>query len=425
MSTITDVYAREVLDSRGNPTIEVEVEVNGWAKGRAIVPSGASTGSHEALELRDKEDRYLGKGVLKACKNVNEVIAPELIEEDALDQAGIDQILIDLDGTPNKGRLGANTLLGVSLACCRAAASYLELPLYRYIGGLGAYLLPLPMMNILNGGRHADNRLDIQEFLIIPAGQKDLHEALRCGTEVYHALKEVLLRRGMRTSVGDEGGFAPDLGGTEEAIRVIIEAIEAAGYKPGKDLFIGLDVAASELLEEDGDYHFKGEGRSFSSSGLIDYYCDLVDRYPIVSIEDGLSEDDWEGWRVLTSRLGERIQLVGDDLFVTNPNRLQKGAKIGAGNAILIKPNQIGTLTETIHTIQLARRYGYRVIISHRSGETEDPIIADIAVGVNAGQIKTGAPSRGERTSKYNQLLRIEEEMGLGGKYVGGEILGL
>jgi enolase len=425
MSAVVDLCAREVLDSRGNPTIEVEVVVSGGIRARAIVPSGASTGRHEALELRDKEDRYCGKGVLKACRNVNEVIAPELIEKDVLDQTEIDQILIELDGTPNKERLGANTLLGVSLACCRAAASYLELPLYRYIGGLGASLLPVPMMNLLNGGRHADNRIDIQEFMVIPAGLKEFREALRCGVEVYHALKGILEKRGKITSVGDEGGFAPDLEGTEEVIKILVEAIDLAGYKPGEEVFIGLDVAASELFEEDGTYHFKEEGISFTGPELIDYYCELTKRYPIVSIEDGLAEDDWEGWVTLTSRLGDEIQVVGDDLFATNPNRLTKGVKIGAANAILIKPNQIGTLTETIRTIEIARGGGYKTIISHRSGETEDTIIADIAVGMNVGQIKTGAPCRGERTSKYNQLLRIEEEVALGARYGGREILGV
>lgn len=420
MSAIFDIYAREVLDSRGNPTIEVEVELESGALGWAKIPSGASTGRHEAVELRDKDKtRYLGKGVLKACENVNETIAPDLVGEDALDQRGIDSILLELDATPNKKKLGANAILGVSLACARAAADYLGIPLYRYIGGVDAHLLPRPMMNILNGGKHSDNEIDIQEFMIIPAGFEDFASALQCGVEIFHTLKDLLHKQGEITAVGDEGGFAPRLKGNVEAIEVIIKAIKKAGYKAGGDVFLGLDVAATELLQKKGRYVFKGEGKSFSSKKLIDFYHDLTKNYPIISIEDGLGEDDWEEWPNLTSRLGETTQIIGDDLFVTNANRLTKGIKMAAANAILIKPNQIGTLTETLETIEMAKRNGLGTVISHRSGETEDPIIADIAVATNAAQIKTGAPSRSDRVAKYNRLLKIEEELGLGAQYAG------
>jgi len=422
VSNIIDILAREILDSRGNPTVEVEVELESGARGWAKIPSGASTGKHEAIELRDGDTkRFCGKGVLNACKNVNEVITPELIGEDALLQREIDLRLIQLDGTPDKGRLGANAILGVSLACARAAANYLDMPLYRYIGGVSAHLLPTPMMNILNGGKHTDNKIDVQEFMIIPTGFEDFRSALKSGVEIYHTLKGLLAKRGAITAVGDEGGFAPRLRGTTEAIEVIIEAIGQAGYKVGEDVLLGLDVAATELVDNQG-YIFKGEGRSFTSEELIDYYAELIKTYPIISIEDGLGEDDWEGWAKFTSRLKDSVQLVGDDLFVTNPQRLAQGIKMQATNAILIKLNQIGTLTETLETIELAKRHGLGTIISHRSGETEDPIIADIAVATNAGQIKTGAPARSDRVAKYNRLLWIEEELGREGRYAGAEV---
>lgn len=414
MSLIYSVHAREVLDSRANPTVEVEVVTEDGGFGRAIVPSGASTGAYEAVELRDNEkNRYMGKGVSKAVHNVNNVIAPNLYEYDVFDQVGIDEMMIELDGTDNKGKLGANAILGVSMAVARAAADELNLPLYQYLGGVGARVMPIPMMNILNGGKHADNNVDIQEFMILPVGAPSFKEALRMGSEVYHHLKKVLQGKGLSTGVGDEGGFAPNLHSNEEAFQVIVEAIEEAGYTPGKDVVLGIDVAASEIFE-DGKYYFKGEDRKLSSLEVIDFYEEMISKYPIVSIEDGLSEDDWEGWKLMTARLGKKIQIVGDDLFVTNVKRLKKGIDEHAANSILIKLNQIGTITETLSAIELAKINGYKVVISHRSGETEDSTIADLAVAVNSRQIKTGAPARTDRVAKYNQLLRIEDEfMGL------------
>lgn len=414
MSLIYSVHAREVLDSRANPTVEVEVVTEDGGFGRAIVPSGASTGAYEAVELRDNEKhRYMGKGVSKAVHNVNNVIAPNLYEYDVFDQVGIDEMMIELDGTDNKGKLGANAILGVSMAVARAAADELNLPLYQYLGGVGARVIPIPMMNILNGGQHADNNVDIQEFMILPVGAPSFKEALRMGSEVYHHLKKVLQGKGLSTGVGDEGGFAPNLESNEEAFQVIVEAIEEAGYTPGKDVVLGIDVAASEIYEDD-KYYFKGEDRKLSSVEVIDFYEEMISKYPIVSIEDGLSEDDWEGWKLMTARLGKKIQIVGDDLFVTNVKRLKKGIDENAANSILIKLNQIGTITETLSAIELAKINGYKVVISHRSGETEDSTIADLAVAVNARQIKTGAPARTDRVAKYNQLLRIEDEfMGL------------
>ncbi|MGI6649313.1 MAG: phosphopyruvate hydratase [Bacillota bacterium] len=411
MTIISEVIAREILDSRGNPTVEVDVYLEDGTLGRAAVPSGASTGAYEAVELRDNEaERFLGKGVLNAVDNVNSVIAPEIEGLSCLDQVGIDQIMIDLDGTPNKAKLGANAILGVSLAVAKAAANYLELPLYQYIGGVNAKELPVPMMNILNGGKHADNNLDIQEFMIVPAGAPSFTEALRMGTEVYHHLKSVLKKKGLNTAVGDEGGFAPSLGSNEEALEVIVEAIQQAGYQPGEDIYLALDVAATELFK-DGQYVFAGVGITRTSAEMVDFYEDLVNRFPIISIEDGLAEDDWDGWKLMTERLGNRIQIVGDDLFVTNRERLKQGIERGVGNSVLIKVNQIGTLTETLDTIEMAKRAGYTTVISHRSGETEDSTIADIVVAVNSGQIKTGAPTRTDRVAKYNQLIRIEEEL--------------
>lgn len=416
---INDVIAREVLDSRGNPTVEVEVFLVDGAFGRAIVPSGASTGAYEAVELRDGDKtRYLGKGVEQAVRNVEEIIAPELIGLDATDQMAIDQIMIDLDGTPNKGKLGANAILAVSLAVARAAANSLGLPLYRYIGGTNSHQLPVPMMNILNGGEHADNNVDIQEFMVMPIGAASFKEALRMGAEVFHNLRAVLQARGLNTAVGDEGGFAPNLQSNEETIQVIIEAIEKAGYKPGEDVVIALDVAATELFE-DGKYNLAGEGRSLDTDEMIAYYSELVDKYPIISIEDALSEDEWDGWKKLTDALGDKVQLVGDDLFVTNTERLKVGIEKGIANSILIKVNQIGTLTETLNAIEMAKRAGYTAVISHRSGESEDTTIADLAVATNAGQIKTGAPSRTDRVAKYNQLLRVEEELDFTAVYPG------
>ncbi len=421
MTIISDLYAREVLDSRGNPTIEVEVVLESGVVGRAIVPSGASTGAHEAVELRDgDETRYLGKGTLQAVSNVNEIIASELIDFDARDQLGIDEFLLELDGTPNKSRLGANAILGVSMAIARASAEQLGLPLYVYLGGCNAKTLPVPMMNILNGGEHADNNVDIQEFMIMPVGAEDFAEALRMGAEIFHNLQAVLKAKGLSTAVGDEGGFAPNLASNEEAIITILEAIERAGYKAGEDIFIALDVAATELYR-DNKYVLAGEGVEKTREQLIDYYEELVNKYPIISIEDGLAEDDWEGWKLLTERLGDRVQLVGDDLFVTNTERLERGINEGTANSILIKVNQIGTITETLDAIEMAKRAGYTAVISHRSGETEDTFIADLAVAVNAGQIKTGAPSRTDRVAKYNQLLRIEEELAMVAKYGGEE----
>ncbi len=420
MSTIIDVFAREILDSRGNPTIEVEVELESGTIGRAAVPSGASTGAFEAVELRDNDKaRYMGKGVLTAVNNVNEIIAPEIIGMSSIDQVAIDQKLIELDGTDNKARLGANATLGVSMAVAHAAADELGLLLYQYLGGVNAKTLPVPMMNILNGGRHADNNVDIQEFMIMPVGAESFREAVRMCTEVFHNLKSVLKAKGYNTSVGDEGGFAPNLTSNEEALQVIIEAIHKAGYKPGEDLFIALDPAATEMYKEDGKYHLDGEGVVKSSEEMVEYYADLVERYPIISIEDGLSEEDWDGWKLMTERLGNKIQIVGDDLFVTNTARLSRGIRLGVANSILIKLNQIGTITETLDAIAMANRAGYTAIISHRSGETEDVTIADLVVAVNAGQIKTGAPSRTDRVAKYNQLLRIEEGLGEMAKYLG------
>jgi enolase len=414
MSAIIDVYAREVLDSRGNPTVEVEVYTEDGGFGRALVPSGASTGEYEAVELRDGDkSRYLGKGVLKAVENVNEVIAPAIIGFEVTDQVGIDKTLIELDGTENKSKLGANAILGVSLAVARAAADELGLPLYQYLGGFNAKTLPVPMMNILNGGAHADNNVDIQEFMIMPVGAKSFREALRMGAEIFHSLKAVLKAKGYNTAVGDEGGFAPNLKSNEEALQTIIEAIEKAGYKPGEEVMLAMDVASSELYnKEDGKYHLEGEGVVRTSEEMVAWYEELVSKYPIISIEDGLDENDWEGHKLLTERLGKKVQLVGDDLFVTNTKKLAEGIEKGVGNSILIKVNQIGTLTETFDAIEMAKRAGYTAVVSHRSGETEDSTIADIAVATNAGQIKTGAPSRTDRVAKYNQLLRIEDQLG-------------
>jgi len=409
MTSIVDVTAREILDSRGNPTVEVEVMLEDGTTGRAAVPSGASTGAFEAVELRDGDkNRYLGRGTQKAVKNVNEEIAGEIVGLDATDQVGIDQLLLELDGTPNKSKLGANAILGVSLAVAKAAAGALGLPLFRYLGGVNAKELPVPMMNILNGGKHADNTVDIQEFMIMPVGAPTFSEALRMGVEVFHALKAVLKDAGLNTAVGDEGGFAPNLKTNEEAIEVILKAIEKAGYKPGTDVGLALDVASTELFK-DGRYVFAGEGVTRDTGEMIEFYEKLLKSYPIFSIEDPLSEEEWDGWLELTKKLGNKVQLVGDDLFVTNTARLAKGITMGVANSILIKVNQIGTLTETLDAVEMAKRAGYTAIISHRSGETEDSTIADIAVAVNAGQIKTGAPSRTDRVAKYNQLLRIED----------------
>ncbi len=426
MSAIREIKARQILDSRGNPTVEVDVTLESGASGRAAVPSGASTGEKEAIELRDGDKkRWMGKGVSKAVSNVAKTIAPRLIGLDALSQAEVDHAMITLDGTPNKGRLGANAILGVSLAVARAAATETGQPLYRYLGGAGGRTLPVPMMNIINGGAHADNRLDLQEFMIMPLGAARFSEALRMATEVFHTLKTLLKKRGLSTAVGDEGGFAPDLEPNEQAVELIVDAIERCGYRVGQDVAIALDAAASEFYEK-GRYLLKAEKQAErSSEDMVRYYARLADRYPIVSIEDGLSELDWKGWQLLTERLGARLQLVGDDIFVTNAEILAKGIKEGIGNAILIKLNQIGTLTETLDTIELARRSGYRAVVSHRSGETEDTTIADVAVAMNAGQIKTGSLSRTDRVAKYNQLLRIEEELGTGAVYPGRSVLGL
>ncbi|MBQ3924939.1 MAG: phosphopyruvate hydratase [Firmicutes bacterium] len=411
MVYIDDILAREVLDSRGNPTVEVEVLLTDGSCGRAIVPSGASTGVHEAVELRDGDkDRYLGKGVLQAVENVNDIIAPALIDFDPFDQVGLDKALIALDGTENKGNLGANAILGVSMANAIAAAESLGLPLFKYLGGVNGKTLPTPMMNILNGGSHADNTVDIQEFMIMPAGAPTFREALRMGAETFHALKSVLKDKGMNTAVGDEGGFAPNLSTNEEAIQVIIEAIKKAGYEPGKDILIAMDAASSEFYDAESKlYDLKGEGVKKTAEEMVEYWKMLLDKYPIISLEDGLAEDDWEGWALLTKELGDRLQLVGDDLFVTNTKRLAEGIEKGVGNSILIKVNQIGTLTETFDAIEMAKKAGYTAVVSHRSGETEDTTIADIVVGLNAGQIKTGSLSRTDRIAKYNQLLRIEE----------------
>ena len=420
MDLIQKIYAREVLDSRGNPTVEVEVTTESGAFGRAIVPSGASTGVHEAVELRDGDkSRYLGKGVTKAVNNVNTEIREKIVGFDVFEQRAIDDAMIALDGTENKGRLGANAILGVSLAVAKAAADSLRLPLYKYIGGANAHVIPTPMMNIINGGEHADNNVDFQEFMIMPVGASTFKEAIRMGAEVFHNLKAVLKGKGMNTAVGDEGGFAPNLDSNEEAIQVILEAIEKAGYKPGEDVKIAMDVASSEFYK-DGKYVLAGEGgKSFDSKEFVDFLETLVDKYPIISIEDGLAEDDWDGWDYLTEKLGNKVQLVGDDFFVTNTKRLAKGIERGDANAILIKVNQIGTLTETLEAIEMAKEAGYTAIVSHRSGETEDTTIADIAVGTNAGQIKTGSASRTDRIAKYNQLLRIEDTLGNQSKYLG------
>jgi enolase len=419
MSEIVDVYAREIIDSRGNPTIEVDVLLGAGAFGRAAVPSGASTGQREALELRDKDKRYAGKGVRKAVKNVNEKIAPKVIGLEATDQAYIDELMIKLDGTKNKARIGANAILGVSLAVAKAAAMESELPLYAYIGGVSARELPVPMMNILNGGAHADNNLDIQEFMIVPTGAPNFSEAIRMGAEIFHSLKSLLKSKGLSISVGDEGGFAPNLQSNEEALVLIMEAIKKAGYKAGTDVMLALDVASSELYSN-GKYRF--EGKTVSANYMIDFYEKLVEKYPVVSIEDGLSEDDWKGWEIMTKRIGKKVQLVGDDIFVTNKEIFAKGIERGIGNSILIKLNQIGTLTETLDAIEMAKRAGYTAVVSHRSGETEDTTIADLAVAMNTGQIKTGSMSRTDRIVKYNRLLRIEEELGEVARYRGKEV---
>jgi enolase len=422
VSSIVDVVGREVLDSRGNPTVEVEVELLSGARGRAIVPSGASTGAHEAVELRDGGARYGGKGVLTAVEHVNGEIADLVVGLDGSDQRTLDDELVTLDGTDGKGRLGANAVLGVSLAAAKAAADEAELPLFRYVGGTNAHVLPVPFFNVLNGGAHADNNVDLQEFFLAPVGAASYAEALRWGTETYHALKTLLRDRSLSTAVGDEGGFAPNLPSNDEALTLLLAAIEAAGYRPGEEIALALDLASTELYR-DGTYVLDGEGARFSSSEWADWLSALCDRFPIVSLEDGMAEDDWEGWAALTTRLGDRVQLVGDDLFVTNVERLQQGIDLGVANSILIKVNQIGTLSETLDAIELASRHAYTSMMSHRSGETEDATIADLAVATNCGQIKAGAPARSDRVAKYNQLLRIEEELGPGAAYLGGAAL--
>lgn len=422
MSAIEHVVGREILDSRGHPTVEVEIELASGARGRAAVPSGASTGVHEALELRDGDERYQGKGVLQAVDHVNGEVRDCVVGLEALDQRVLDAELLALDGTDGKSRLGANAILGVSLAVAKAAADELELPLFRYVGGANAHVLPVPMMNVLNGGAHADSNVDLQEFMVMPVGAASFSEALRWGTETYHALKVLLRERGLATALGDEGGFAPNLSSNEEAVKLLVEAIERAGYRPGEELAIALDAATTELYH-DGVYEFSGEGRKLTSAELVDYFADLCDRYPIVSIEDGMSEDDWQGWGMLTERLGTRTQLVGDDLFVTNAERLGRGINEGIANSILIKVNQIGSLTETLDAMGLAGSAAYTCVMSHRSGETEDVVIADLAVATNCGQIKTGAPARSDRVAKYNQLLRIEESLGEGAAYLGAAAL--
>ncbi|OPL07766.1 MAG: enolase [delta proteobacterium ML8_F1] len=421
MASIIGIYAREILDSRGNPTIEVEAYLEDGGFGRAGVPSGASTGMYEAVELRDGDkSRYLGKGVQNAVDNVNEIIAPQIIGRDALDQVEIDQLMVQLDGTLNKGKLGANAILGVSIAVAKAAADSLGMPFYQYLGGTNAKTLPVPMMNILNGGSHADNNVDIQEFMVMPVGAKNFSHALRMGAEIYHHLAKVLKEKGLSTSIGDEGGFAPNLGSNEEAIQVILEAVARAGYKAGEEIRIALDVAASEIYnKEEKLYHLASEGQKLSAAQMVDYYEELVKKYPIVSIEDGLDEDDWEGFKLMMERLGDQIQIVGDDLFVTNTEKLSRGIKEKAANAILIKLNQIGTITETLDAIEMAKRAGFTTVISHRSGETDDTTIADLSVAVNSGQIKTGAPARIDRVAKYNQLVRIEEMLDVMAKYPG------
>lgn len=425
MTTIVDVKAREIMDSRGNPTVEVDVVLESGVLGRAAIPSGASTGEHEAVELRDGDkSRYLGKGVQTAVNNVNDIIAEEVIGLDAAEQAILDKHLNALDGTPNKAKLGANAILGVSMAACKAAADAFELPLYQYIGGVNAKLLPVPMMNIINGGKHADNNVDLQEFMVMPAGATSFAEALRMGAETFHSLKSVLKKKGYNTAVGDEGGFAPDLKSNEEALQVIMEAIEKANYKAGQDIFIALDPASSEFFsKEKNKYILASEKRELTPEQMVDYYAGLVAKYPIVSIEDGMAEDDWDGWKLMTEKLGHKIQLVGDDLFVTNTNRLRRGIELGVCNSILIKLNQIGTLTETLDAIQMAHRAGYTAVISHRSGETEDSTIADVVVATNSGQIKTGSTSRSDRIAKYNQLIRIEEMLGEAALFAGKSVL--
>jgi len=421
MSSIVDVVAREILDSRGNPTVEADVLLESGVMGRAAVPSGASTGSREAIELRDGDKgRYLGKGVLQAVENVNTEISEAIIGLDAQEQAFIDQTMIDLDGTDNKSRLGANAILAVSMAVAKAAAEESGLPLYRYFGGMGPMQMPVPMMNIINGGEHANNSLDIQEFMVMPVGAANFREALRCGAEIFHALKKLLDKKGHSTAVGDEGGFAPNLGSHAEALQIIMQAIEAAGYVPGQDVLLALDCAASEFYK-DGKYKLSGEGLELTSAQFVDYLANLADQFPIVSIEDGMSEADWDGWKLLTDRLGDKVQIVGDDVFVTNTKIFKEGIKKGIGNSILIKINQIGTLSETFAAVEMAKRAGYTAVISHRSGETEDSTIADIAVGLNAGQIKTGSLSRSDRIAKYNQLIRIEEDLGDTASYPGRE----
>lgn len=421
MAAITAIYGREILDSRGNPTVEVEVFLEDGTMERACVPSGASTGIYEAVELRDNDkSRYLGKGVLNAVDNVNDIIAPEIVGLDATEQTLIDKIMIELDGTDNKGKLGANAILGVSMAVAKAAASSLDLPLYEYLGGVNAKVLPTPMMNILNGGQHADNNVDVQEFMILPVGKDTYKEALRMGVEVYHSLKKVLHSRGMATGVGDEGGFAPNLPSNEEALKVIVEAIEKAGYVPGKDIFLGLDVAASSFYnKETKKYDMEGEGKSYTAAEIIDLYASWVDKYPIITIEDGLDEDDWDGFKLMVEKLGKKIQIVGDDLFVTNTKKLKRGIAEHAANSILIKLNQIGTVTETLDAIEMAKRAGFTAVVSHRSGETDETFISDLAVATNAGQIKTGAPARTDRVAKYNQLLRIEDMLDETAQYAG------
>ena len=423
MSEITDIHAREILDSRGNPTVEVDVTLESGAEGRAAVPSGASTGAHEANELRDGDKaRYNGKGVLKAVESVNGELFDALSGLEASDQIAIDQLMIDLDGTSNKARLGANAILGVSLAVAKASAMEAGLPLYRYVGGAYANVLPVPMMNIINGGAHADNPIDIQEFMIMPVAAESAADAIRMGAEVFHALKKKLKDAGHNTNVGDEGGFAPNLASTEEAIGFVMKAIEAAGYRPGEDVYLALDAAATEFFK-DGKYHLEGEGKVLSPDQMVAYWADLVGRYPIISVEDGMSEDDWDGWAALTSTLGKKIQIVGDDLFVTNPKRLARGIKAGTANSILVKVNQIGTLSETLEAVDLAHKSGYTAVLSHRSGETEDSTIADLAVATNCGQIKTGSLSRSDRLAKYNQLIRIEERLGSAATYAGRRVL--
>lgn len=422
MSIIEHIAGREVLDSRGNPTVEVEVILESGANGRAIVPSGASTGAFEAVELRDGEARYMGKGVLDAVAHVDDEIYDALVGFDALDQRDIDRVLLELDGTDNKSRLGANAILGVSLAVARAAADELAVPLYRYIGGVNAHVLPVPMLNVLNGGEHADNNVDIQEFMIMPVGAASFSEALRWGAETYHVLKKVLHDRNLSTAIGDEGGFAPNLASNEDAVKLLLEAIEKAGFTPGTDIAIALDAASTEFYK-DGNYVLAGEGRSLAPAEMVGYLQELVSKYPIVSIEDGMAEEDWDGWSKLTAAIGDKVQLVGDDLFVTNVERLSRGIEVGVANSILVKVNQIGSLTETLESVAMATRAGYTAVMSHRSGETEDTTIADLAVATNCGQIKTGAPARSDRVAKYNQLLRIEDDLGDAAAYWGAAVI--